>query len=65
MYYEQILDFLSKNLEKTSTLEKDKELLLQAPGTPKISWEIRMAVVYRSEKKKILRNQIHLIKMIK
>jgi len=65
MYYEQILDFLSKNLEKASTLEKDKELLFQAPGTPKISWEIKMAVVYRAEKKKILRNQIHLIAMVK
>lgn len=65
MYYEQMLDFLSKNLEKFCSLEKDKELLVQAPGTPKISWETKMAVVYRAEKKKIVRNQIHLVAMVK
>ena len=36
------------------------------PGNdlPPISFELRMAVVYRAEKKKILRSQVNLVKKI-
>jgi len=55
-YYLQILEFLRANLEKHVTLEDDVETLKQKPGSPKISWGMQMAILYRLEKKKILRN---------
>jgi len=61
MYYKQVLKFIQANIEKTSTLEKDLELLDEGPHAPKISFELKMVLVYRSEKKKIIRSQIHLI----
>jgi len=55
-YYLQILEFLRANLEKHVTLEDDVETLKQKPGSPKISWGMQMAILYRLEKKKIVRN---------
>ena len=55
---------LENELSKRSTLEQDVELLKRGdpshPGQP-IHFELRMAVVYRAEKKKILRSQLHLL----
>ena len=53
-------------MNKEATLERDLEMLQWGePGCtsdePALGFEMRMAVVYRSEKKKILRSQINLI----
>ena len=75
MFYEQyvftiymkILQFIQGKLNARATLEEDLELLKRGePGSdlPPISFEMRMAVVYRAEKKKILRSQINLIDKI-
>ena len=54
-------------MNNKSTLEQDLALLKQGeaghPGTP-LPFMMRMAVVYRSENKKILRSQINLIQKI-
>lgn len=67
-YYLQICNFVLSQLEKVATLEEDLELLKRGepghPGEP-IDFEFRMAVVYRSEKKKIMRSQINLVTKIK
>jgi hypothetical protein len=59
MYYNQIVKFLSKSLEKEKTLEDDQETLETCKD-----WSFRMALLYRSGKKKILRNQLDLVKYI-
>jgi len=41
-----------ENAELPATLEKDNEKLEKS----NLSWGMRMAITYRSEKKKILRN---------
>ena len=51
-------------MNRVSTLEEDLELLREAPGKKPISWPFRMAVVYRSEKKKILRSQLNMIRKV-
>jgi len=43
-------------IEFKSKLEEDLDLL-----KGELPWSVRMAVVYRSERKKIVRNQIRLI----
>jgi len=66
-YYLQIVSYVSDQLALVSTLEQDEELLKRGePGStePAISFELRMAVVYRLEKKKILRSQINLVKKV-
>ena len=63
-YYLQILKFIQDQLNRVGTLEQDLEILKSGePGSanPSISFELRMAVVYRSEKKKILRSQINVV----
>ena len=66
-YYLQICSFVQSQLNKVATLEQDLELLCRGepghPGEP-INFEMRMAVVYRAEKKKIMRSQINLIQKI-
>jgi len=57
--YLKVCEWLQENLNGSSTLEEDLELLKSGePGNPNplISFELRMAVVYRSEKKKILQS---------
>ena len=58
-YYLQILTFVQDQMNKKSTLEQDLEMLQrgEAGNTElPLTFERRMAVVYRSEKKKILRS---------
>ena len=65
--YLMCLNYLQNDLNMVSTLENDMELLARGENgcTKKpIDFELRMAVVYRSEKKKILRSQIALIKKV-
>lgn len=61
--YMQVLRFVQDMLDKHSTFEEDMELLRRGESDDQepISFELRMAVIYRSEKKKILRSQINLI----
>ena len=66
-HYLQILNFVQAQLDKGATLEQDMELLRRGePGSDlaPIHFELRMAVIYRAEKKKILRSQINLVKMV-
>ena len=62
--YLQICKFLEEQLNKVASLEEDLEMLKQGEpghsGTP-LSFMMKMVVLYRSEKKKILRSQINLI----
>ena len=55
-YYQQALVYIQDVMNKVSTLEDDLELLREAPNKKPISWMFRMAVIYRSEKKKILQS---------
>ena len=68
--YEEMIDFFVSNTERHSTLEADQELLsFGQPGSNphkafvdlKLSTNQRFAVIYRSERKKILRSQLFLI----
>ena len=66
-YYLQILRFVENELNKVATLEEDMVLLQSGePGSdlPPIEFEMRMAITYRSEKKKILRSQIALVQKV-
>jgi hypothetical protein len=58
-YYEDLLVLLKMNMEKHNSLESDLEQLETAEN---LSWGMRMALLYRSEKKKIVRNQIDLVR---
>ena len=55
-YYQQALVYIQDVMNKVSSLEDDLELLKEAPNKKPISWTFRMAVIYRSEKKKILQS---------
>ena len=56
----QYQDTVQKHIDvQKSTLEDDLKLL-----EGELDFEIRMAVVYRSEKKKILRSQIMMVKYL-
>ena len=61
-YYSDIVDFILKNLERRTTAEEDQLLL---DSDPSLDWGMRMAIVYRIEKKKILRSQQHLLEFFK
>lgn len=72
--YEEIMDFFVSHTEKLSTFEADQELLtFGQPGSNpnkvfvdlKLSTNQRYAVVYRSERKKILRSQLFLISWLR
>ena len=66
-FYLQVLKYIADQLNNVSTLEEDLELLERGePGNPHppISFELRMAVTYRAEKKKIIRSQINLIQKV-
>ena len=56
-YRSFIKHFLTQN-EKITTLEQDKEILKQID--PRTEWNKKMAVLYRSEKKKILHSQMEI-----
>ena len=57
--YKNIVTYLSKQLEDETTLEKDNELLVQEKN-----WNIKMGILYRAERKRIVRSQIHLINQV-
>ena len=57
-YYKELLTLLQMNMEKYDTLESDLEKLA---SDKQLTWGMRMAILYRSEKKKIVRNQIDLV----
>lgn len=39
-------------------------LLQDGPGRPKISFERRMAILYRVERKKIIESQLHIVNYV-
>ena len=51
--YSEIVCVFSKLLEHKSSLEEDLDLLSNCPD---MDWKMKMILVYRSEKKKILRS---------
>ena len=63
-YYLSICNYIQSQLNRVATLEQDLAMLKVGdpgfPGEP-LSFEMRMAVVYRAENKKIMRSQINLI----
>ena len=63
-FYEQTLIYIQSELNKVSTLEEDLEMLEDKPGQQPLNWMTRMAVVYRCEKKKILRSQLNIIQKV-
>lgn len=50
-WYMHILEYVKLGIEYKTKLEEDLELL-----KGDLKWHVRMAVVYRSERKKIVRN---------
>lgn len=58
-FYKNVLEYVKLGMEMKSSLEKDQELLKQD-----MDWNLRMAIVYRSERKKIIRSQLHLIEKV-
>lgn len=66
-YYLKICGWIQTQLHTVSTLEQDLELLRSGEpdsANPAIPFELRMAIVYRSEKKKIIISQMNLIKKV-
>lgn len=55
--------FLQANLEKQCSLEND-QIVLSHPKSD-LTWATKMSLVYRIEKKKIIRNQLELISFVK
>lgn len=56
--YKRIVLHVLKRLESKTTLEEDLQLLCSEELD---DWKMRTAIVYRSERKKILHSQLHLI----
>jgi hypothetical protein len=52
-FYKDLLVLLKMNMEKTDSLESD---LARLEGAEELTWGMRMAIAYRVEKKKIVRN---------
>lgn len=63
-FYLAILTYLYVYNTRTTSLEADMELLDPVRTPTKLNWNQRMAVVYRSERKKILRDQIELVSWV-
>ena len=57
--YLKILEYVKVGLEMKTTLEKDLELL-----KTDLDWKVRMVIVYRVERKKIIRSQLRLIEKV-
>lgn len=60
--YLKLLEYLETTLSLVNTLEQDLELLSRR-GDEAISYELRQVVLYRAEKKNILRSQIIMVKL--
>ena len=56
--YKRLLIYFLKKVEAKTNLEEDMILLASEELT---DWQMRTAIVYRSERKKILHSQLHLI----
>ena len=56
--YKSILIYILSDLEKQTTLQQDLELLGSEDLT---NWQMKIAVIYRSERKKIIHAQLHLV----
>ena len=56
--YKQTLIYILKKLEAETSLEEDMILL---NSDELVDWKMRTAIIYRSERKKILHSQLHLI----
>ena len=57
LYHKTLLHLL-KHYEAQTTLEQDLDEL----SSPELSdWKMRFALIYRSERKKIIHSQLHLI----
>ena len=56
--YKSILIYILADLEKQTTLQQDLELLGSEDLT---NWQMKIAVIYRSERKKIIHAQLHLV----
>lgn len=64
-FYLEILNFVKATMTRNkSTLEEDLDLLEEGPDRPVMGFTLRMAIMYRSEKKKIIYSQIHLIQKV-
>ena len=63
-YYQQALEHIQTEMYKVSTLEEDLELLKDSPDRRSPTYTFRMAVLYRSEKKKILKSQLHIVSKV-
>lgn len=63
-FYQGILEFLKARDEKETTLIEDLDLLVEGPDKPVMSFQLRMAITFRSDQKKIVESQIHIIKMM-
>jgi hypothetical protein len=54
-FYLEILNFVKATMTRNkSTLEEDLDLLEEGPDRPVMGFTLRMAIMYRSEKKKII-----------
>jgi hypothetical protein len=54
--YKRILIYLKQVLEEDTTLERDMELL-----ESESNFNVKMGIVYRSERKRIIHSQLHLL----
>jgi hypothetical protein len=50
--------------EKNTTLYEDMILLQDDPTKPKLSFERRMAIMYRVDRKKIIESQLHIVNYV-
>lgn len=57
--YLKVLEYVKVGMEMKTTLEKDLELL-----KTDLDWKLRMVIVYRVERKKIIRSQLRLIEKV-
>ena len=59
--YKQVVLFVLRRAEKTTTLEQDLEML----NSPELTdYKMRFAILYRAERKKILHSQLHLVQWL-
>lgn len=57
--YLKVLEYVKVGMEMKTSLEKDLELL-----KTDLDWKLRMVIVYRVERKKIIRSQLRLIEKV-
>jgi len=59
--YKALLLYVLKKIEAVTTLEEDLQLLCSNELT---DYKMRFAVIYRSERKKIIHSQLHLVQWL-